>query len=128
MPEVIRAKSIRHLEELKRAYEQPWKDKESLLKMISEADLPEGVYNSNAIENSTLTIKEKERILLEMEVSRKLSLRKVFESKNLARISEYIQDRISQKADIDFLLLLHRRLTKQMQNKQVSSQWDHPFI
>ena len=86
------------------------KGKESLLKMISEAELPEGVYNSNAIENSTLTIKETERILLEMEVSGNLSLREVFEAKNLARVSEYIQDRISQKADIDFLLLLHRML------------------
>ena len=103
-------KSIRHVEELKIEYELLLKGKESLLKMISEAELPEGVYNSNAIENSTLTIKETERILLEMEVSGNLSLREVFEAKNLARVSEYIQDRISQKADIDFLLLLHRML------------------
>ncbi len=36
--------------------------KESLLIMIDEAEAPESVYNSNAIENSTLTLKETEKI------------------------------------------------------------------
>lgn len=54
-----------------------------LLQIILEVELPEQVYNSNAIENSILTIKETERVLLEMETDRHLSLREVFEAKNL---------------------------------------------
>jgi len=36
----------------------------------------EAVYNSNAIENSTLTLQETEKILLEMEVAREVSVEK----------------------------------------------------
>jgi len=67
--------------------------KESLLRMIDDAEIPESVYNSNAIENSTLTLKETEKILLEMEVSRDVELREVFEAKNLARVMEYIRSK-----------------------------------
>lgn len=35
--------------------------KESLLDLISEAKIAEPVYNSNAIENSTLTLEETEK-------------------------------------------------------------------
>jgi len=53
------------------------------------------VYNSNAIENSTLTLKETERILLELEVARNVSVRELFEAKNLARVpSTYVQNQI----------------------------------
>jgi Fic family protein len=49
------------------------------------------VYNSNAIENSTLTLPDTEKILLDLEVSKNYSLREVFEAKNLARVYEYIR-------------------------------------
>ena len=74
---------------LKAEYDRLAKGKESLLKIIDEAELPESVFNSNAIENSTLTLIETERILLEMEVSRHVSVREVFEAKNLAQVMEY---------------------------------------
>lgn len=85
--------------------------KESLLVMIDEADIPESVYNSNAIENSTLTLRETEKILLDMEVSRDVSLREVYEAKNLARIISYIRDK-SQETEInkESVLLLHQML------------------
>jgi len=54
---------------------------------VDETEVPEAVYNSNAIENSTLTLKETEKILLEMAVSREVSVREVFEAKNLARLA-----------------------------------------
>jgi len=79
--------------------------------MIDEAEIPESVYNSNAIENSTLTLKETERILLEMELSRDVSLREVFEAKNLARVIAY-KRRKSQTRQLDreLILLLHQML------------------
>lgn len=96
---------------LKESYERLRKGKDSLLQIIDETELPENVYNSNAIENSTLTLKETERILLELEVSRNLSLREVFEAKNLARVVEYIKIKSKEKdLDEEMILLLHKML------------------
>lgn len=79
--------------------------------MIDEAEIPEGVYNSNAIENSTLTLKETEKILLEMEVSRDVSVWEVFEAKNLARVMEYIRSKyLETELAEETLLFLHRLL------------------
>ncbi len=44
-----------------REYEASRLGKESLLAMIDDVEIPEGVYNSNAIENSKLTLDETER-------------------------------------------------------------------
>ena len=100
-----------HIEALKAEFYILSRGKESLLQMIDEAEIPEGVYNSNAIENSTLTLKETEKILLALEVSRDVSVREVFEAKNLARVMGYIRSK-SHEADLteDIILLLHRML------------------
>lgn len=99
------------IKELKESYERLRKGKDSLLQIIDEVELPENVYNSNAIENSTLTLKETEKILLELEVSRNLSLREVFEAKNLAKVVEYIKSKSKEKdLDEDTILLLHGML------------------
>jgi len=96
---------------LKSKYDQLSKGKESLLKIIDESELSESVFNSNAIENSTLTLKETERILLEMEVSRNVSVREVFEAKNLARVMEYAGSRaLESELSMDMILLLHKML------------------
>lgn len=96
---------------LKEEYDVLRKGKESLLHMIDEAEIPEAVYNSNAIENSTLTLKETEKILLEMKLSRDVSLREVFEAKNLARVAEYIRKKAKEAGlDKEFILFLHQML------------------
>lgn len=99
------------IEILKKEYDRLKIGKQSLLKIIDEVELPESVYNSNAIENSTLTLKETEKILLEMELSGNISLREVFEAKNLARVMEYIR-KDSQKEELsrEKVLLLHQML------------------
>lgn len=76
-----------------------------------KAELPEGVFNSNAIENSTLTLKETERILLDLEVSRSVSVREVFEAKNLARVMEYIEKTATERElSLERMCLLHTML------------------
>lgn len=96
---------------LKDEYDRLRKGKESLLVLLDEAEIPENVYNSNAIENSTLTLKETERILLEMEVSRDVSLREVFEAKNLARVIAYTRNKAENGGlDKELILLLHQML------------------
>ena len=85
--------------------------KESLLKIINEAELSESVFNSNAIENSTLTLKETEKILLDKEVSRNVSVREIFEAKNLARVMEYFElKRNELSLTSETILLVHKML------------------
>ena len=101
----------RKIEILQKEYNSLRKGKESLLGMIDEAEIPESVYNSNAIENSTLTLKETEKILMEMEISRNVSLREVFEAKNLARVIDHTKKNLK-NAEIteEIILLLHKML------------------
>lgn len=96
---------------LKREYDALRRGKESLLAMIDEVEIPESVYNSNAIENSTLTLDETERILLEQSLAREVSVREVFEARNLARVTEYKRARAEEgELDEELILLLHRML------------------
>ena len=99
------------LEKLKKEYDLLRKDKEVLLDIVFEVELPESVYNSNAIENSTLTIAETEKVLLGLEVSRNVSVREVFEAKNLARVFEYIKNTVNTRSvDKELILFLHKML------------------
>jgi len=108
---LITAPIRKRIIKLKKEFDKLKKGRESLLVMIDEVEIPESVYNSNAIENSTLTLKETEKILLEMEVSRGISVREVFEAKNLARVMEYMREKIKEKElDRDLLLFLHQML------------------
>ena len=97
---------------LKREYDTLHQgSKVSLLSMIDEVEIGESVYNSNAIENSTLTLEETERILLEQMLSRNVSVREVFEAKNLARVMEYKRTRVKDsELNNDLLLRLHQML------------------
>jgi Fic family protein len=106
------------IKELKIEYDVLRVGKESLITLIDEAELPESVYNSNAIENSTLTLKETEKILLDLELSRNISLKEVYEAKNLARVMEYIRNK-SQEKDIEkeLILLLHKMLITNIDEK-----------
>lgn len=101
----------KRIQSLKREYDTLRQGKESLLRVIDESEVPESVYNSNAIENSTLTLKETEKILLELEASRDLNLREIYEAKNLARVVEYISTKFKEE-DLakELILLLHQML------------------
>jgi Fic family protein len=99
------------IKSLKEEYDRLKIGKESLLQLIDEAEIAESVYNSNAIENSTLTLRETEKILLEMEVSRDVSVREVFEAKNLARVMEYIKNKAREEELSESLILtIHEML------------------
>ncbi len=99
------------IQALKRGYDTLRPGKAALLSMIDEVEVSESVYNSNAIENSTLSLEETERILLEQTLSRNISIREVLEAKNLARVIEYKRSRIDAgELNKDLVLLLHRML------------------
>ena len=95
---------------LKKRYDELRAGKASLLEKIDEVELAEQVYNSNAIENSTLTLAETSKILLEQSVRREISIRELYEAKNLSNVVIYLSSRKDQKIDLSLILLLHRFL------------------
>lgn len=85
--------------------------KQSLIKLLAEAEIAEQVYNSNAIENSTLTLSETEKILLQIDLDRYITEREIFEAKNLARVVSYIDTRAKeQELTLEVILSLHKML------------------
>lgn len=102
---------LQRISELFVQYQSKSKEKESLLSMVDDVEIAERVYNSNAIENSTLTLPETEKILLSLEISRHISLREIFEAKNLAQVYGYIKMTApKQPLTVDMILLLHKML------------------
>ncbi len=101
------SKKIVHIQELKRRFDALKPGKESLLTIIEDVELAESVYNSNAIENSTLTLPDTEKILLDLEISKDYTLREVFEAKNLARVQEYIKKKHDIVLNRETMLFLH---------------------
>lgn len=96
---------------LRQRYYQALTGKEALVQLISEAEVAEQVYNSNAIENSTLTLEETEKILLQIDLDRFITEREIFETKNLARVISYIDKKSKeQELTLDVILTLHQML------------------
>jgi len=92
--------------------------KDAFIKLISEAEVAEQVYNSNAIENSTLTFEETEKILLQIDLDRYISEREIFEAKNLAKVVSYIDKRAKeQELSLDIILLLHKMLISNIRDE-----------
>ena len=99
------------IRDLRRDYETLRGGKESLLAMIDAAEIPESVYNSNAIENSTLTLDETERILLQQALARNVTVREIFEARNLSRVVEYTRDKaVAGELTRELIVLLHQML------------------
>jgi len=95
---------------LKAEYDALRPKHDDLLKMITESELSEMVYNSNAIENSSLTLKETEKILLAQTLMREVSLRETYEATNLARVIKYLWTRPDLALTVENLELLHQML------------------
>lgn len=107
---MITNKQLKTLSLLKKHYHKAIIDKQSVIDLIDEAETPEHIYNSNAIENSTLSLEETEKILLEIELDRYATPKEIFEAKNLNRVMQYIKKNNAKKLDIETILLLHKML------------------
>jgi len=96
---------------LRERYYQASTGKDVLITLIAETEVAEQVYNSNAIENSTLTLEETEKILLQIDLDRFISEREIFEAKNLARVVSYIDKKAKeQELTLEVILSLHKML------------------
>lgn len=104
-------KVYKKIQDLRERYYRAIVGKESLVKMIAEAEVSDQVYNSNAIENSTLSLEETDKILLQIELDRYISEREIFEAKNLARVVSYIENKSKEnELDFDIIIALHKML------------------
>jgi|SRR3989344_677906 len=96
---------------LRERYYRALTGKEALVSLINETEVSEHVYNSNAIENSTLSLEETEKILLQVELDRYVNEREIFEAKNLARVMSYVETKAkAQELNLETILLLHKML------------------
>jgi Fic family protein len=86
------------------------KGNETLLKEIALAEIPEMVYNSNAIENSTLSLEDTEKILSGGNLQRKVTVREIYEAKNLAKLTETVLEKNESRLSIKLILSLHKTL------------------
>lgn len=99
------------ISQLQRRYLESSSGKDALLRILAESEVAEQVYNSNAIENSTLSLEETDKILRQINLDRFISERELFEAKNLARVVAYIDQKAGeQELSLDVLLLLHKML------------------
>lgn len=109
--------SFTQIDSLRERYEKAVPGKESLIQVLNKAEISEHVYNSNAIENSTLSLDETEKILLQIDLDRFVNEREIFEAKNLARVVTYIETK-SQEAELslEIILFLHKMLIGNIQD------------
>jgi Fic family protein len=98
------------IKELSDQYRRLAKSKPEGIREIAIAEIPEMVYNSNAIENSTLTLKDTEDILLRNAIKRDHDIREIYEAKNLAQITETILENPNQLISINLILQFHKTL------------------
>ncbi|MEA4944929.1 MAG: Fic family protein [Propionicimonas sp.] len=84
-------------------------DQDGALNQIALAEVPEAVQQSNAIENSTLTLQDTERILAGQLPSGRHDLREVLEAANLARVTSDLLS-TAEPLTIDLILRWHGNL------------------
>ena len=102
---------LKYIQTLRELYLSLANNKVALINLINETEIAEQVYNSNAIENSTLSLDETEKILLQIDLDRYINERELFEAKNLARVVNYINLKATEKTlTLDIILLLHKML------------------
>ena len=98
------------IEELHKQYLNLAKGNETVLKEITLAEIPEMVYNSNAIENSTLSLEDTEKILAGGCLERKVIVREVYEAKNLAKLTESLLEKNKTILNTKLILSMHKIL------------------
>jgi Fic family protein len=105
------SKQVAHVTALRKRFYAAKHGKEHLLTILDQAEVSEHVYNSNAIENSTLSLEETEKILRQIDLDRFITEREIFEAKNLARVVEYISHKaLERELDRETIVLLHKML------------------
>ena len=88
-----------------------------VIKDLTISELPEMVYNSNAIENSTLTLEDTEDILIRNQIRTDHEIREIYEAKNLAGTIEYLMNNPEKEISVELILKLHKILLTNICNE-----------
>ena len=104
------------LDKLFTQYQNIVKNNESALPEIAIAEMPEAVYNSNAIENSTLTLSDTEEIIFKNKVIKDHDIREIYEAKNLAAVTKELLKNPEQSLTTGYILGLHKMLLTGINN------------
>ena len=107
---MLNARTTSKIDALLDTYAALRADNPEAIAEIARAEMAESVYNSNAIENSTLTLEDTENILAGF-TTRAHDLREVFEAKNLADVTEELIQGVG-KLDANLILRLHGMLLR----------------
>lgn len=106
MSEIVKTR----INTLAETYQRLVKQHPNAVREIMLSEVPEQVFNSNAIENSTLTLKDTEDILIRGQIQRDAEIREVYEAKNLARAIELLVESPEQNLTVELILALHKVL------------------
>ncbi len=101
---------LKRIKNLGLEYHELAKNHPRAVREITFAEIPEQVFNSNAIENSTLTLKDTEDILIRGQIMRDAEIREIYEAKNLSRALELLIENPSQNLTVELILTLHKIL------------------
>lgn len=107
---MLNARTTSKIDALLDTYAALREDNPEAIAEIARAEVAEAVYNSNAIENSTLTLEDTENILAGF-TARAHDVREVFEAKNLAEVTEELIRGVG-KLDANLILRLHGMLLR----------------
>lgn len=91
-------------------YKELEKKSKKALQEISISEVPEMVYNSNAIENSTLTLQDTTDIIFFDKIKKDHNIREIYEAKNLVKVIEFLQNKTKEKLSAELILHLHKIL------------------
>ena len=91
-------------------YKNLEKKNKKALQEINISEVPEMVYNSNAIENSTLTLEETTDIIFFDKIKKDHDVREIYEAKNLVKVIETLQNKPKEKLSVEMILNLHKIL------------------
>lgn len=104
------------IDRLMAEYQDLVKCNREALREIAIAEISESVYNSNAIENSTLTLQDTEDIILRDKVIKDHDIREIYEAKNLATVTRELLKNPSQSLTNGLILTLHDMLLSGIDN------------
>lgn len=91
-------------------YKKLEKNHKKALRELDISEVPEMVYNSNAIENSTLTLEETESIIFFDKIKKDHNIREIYEAKNLVKVIEVLRKEPHERLTPELVLKLHKIL------------------
>ena len=95
------------ISELLSIYKRLEKKHKKALRELTISEVPEMVYNSNAIENYTLNLEETEDIIFFDKIKKDHDIREIYEAKNLVKVIEFLQAKPNERFSVELILKLH---------------------